>query len=302
MLTTETPLSSESLFPTAHEIFSEYLEGIDVRRDLSKIKLWQSSLTKISLAPEPVRRIREWLTSADPSIIWLRGYMVQRKLVNPISTMAANIVSAVQLAHVPVLYYFCGLHICSGSSKTPTLTILTSLVLQALEWRDKFARNSNNEGIDAVFTEERLEEAIALDNIWSLFVDVIRLLPKAPVIVIDLIDTYFHYSNGVRDLIDRLATLVPGLSSEDAEVEAILGADGLSRACKILITSRTTCILLEKTILKSVKVDIRDSPRWRGLRNNELELGFTLREDVEKARSVHSLSDDSDESDGYATG
>ena len=180
---------------------------------------------------------------------------------------------------------------------------MTSLVLQALEWREKFARNSNSEGIDAVFTEERLEEAMALDNIWSLFVDVIRLLPKAPVIVIDLIDTYFHYGNGVRDLIDRLATLVPGLSSEeDAEDEAILGADGLSRVCKILITSKTTCILLEKTILKSVKVDILDSPRWRSSRNNELELGFILREDVEKAESGHSLSDNSDESDGYATG
>jgi hypothetical protein len=167
MDTAKTQLSSESLFPAAYEILSEYLEGIDVRRDLSKIKLWHSSLTKISLAPEPVRQIREWLTSSDPSMIWLRGYIVQRNLINPISTMAANIVSAVQLAQVPVLYYFCGLHICSGSSKTPTFTIMTSLVLQALEWGERFARDSNNEGIDGVFTEERLEEAMTLDNIWS---------------------------------------------------------------------------------------------------------------------------------------
>jgi hypothetical protein len=139
-----------------------------------------------------------------------------------------------------------------------------------------------------------------------LFIDIVRLLPKAPVIVIDLIETYFHYGNSVRNLIDRLATLVPGLSSEEgADDKAIVGIDGLSRACKILITSKTTCILLEKTILKSVKVDVLDSPRWRGSRNNELELGLTLREDVEKAESDHGLSNDSDESDGtdgYATG
>jgi hypothetical protein len=263
MDTVKTQLSSESLFPTAYEILSEYLEGIDVRRDLSKIKLWHSSLTKISLSPEPVRQIKEWLTSLDPSMIWLRGYIVQRNL-----------------------------------------TIMTSLVLQALEWRERFARDSNNEGIDGVFTEERLEEAMTLDNIWSLFIDIVRLLPKAPVIVIDLIDTYFHYGNSVRNLIDRLATLVPGLNSEDADDKAIVGIDGLSRACKILITSKTTCILLEKTILKHVKVDVLDSPRWRVSRNNELELGLTLREDVEKAESDNGLSNDSDESDGtdgYAT-
>jgi hypothetical protein len=179
---------------------------------------------------------------------------------------------------------------------------MTSLVLQALEWRERFARDSNNEGIDGVFTEERLEEAMTLDNIWSLFIDIVRLLPKAPVIVIDLIDTYFHYDNSVRDLIGRLATLVPGLNpEEDVEDKAIVGIDGLSRACKILISSKTTCILLEKTILKSVRVDVLDSPRWRGSRNNELELGLTSREDVEKAESDHSLSDDSDESGGYAT-
>ncbi|KAF4630948.1 hypothetical protein G7Y89_g7190 [Cudoniella acicularis] len=299
---TETPLSPTSLFPTAQEIFSEYLEGIDVGRDLSKIKLWHSSLTKISLSPEPVRQIREWLTSVDPSMIWLRGYIVQRNIMNPISTLAANIVSAVQLARVPVLYYFCGLHICSGSSKTPTVTIMTSLVLQALEWREKFARNSIDQENDVVFTEERLAEAITFDNIWDLFVDIIRLLPKAPVIVIDLIDTYHNYASDIRELIDRLATLVPGLGTgEDEENESIIGADGLSRACKILVTSKTTCPVLDKSILKRVKVDVIDSPRWRGSRNSELQLGFSLREDVGKTESDHSLSEESDDSDGYAT-
>jgi hypothetical protein len=305
--TNDPQLPIASLLPAAQEVFSEYLGEIDVRRDLLRVQLWHSNLTKIGLAPEPVSRIRDWLTSADASMLWLRGHISHRQLVNPISALAANVILAAQAVRLPTVYYFCGLHLCSGRTKIPTITILTSFVLQALEWRDEFAPDSSIETRKAIFTKERLSQALTSESIWELFDDVMKLLPKPPVIVIDLLDVYHRYDSEVTELIGQLLTLVPALSVEENggdNLDKMAGCPKSSiRAYKILITSKTASPLLSQTIPQEVMVNIIDSPRWRVSRNAGLQLGESLIGDTTKVgESDHSLSDDSESSsDGWAT-
>jgi hypothetical protein len=238
-------------------------------------------------------------------MLWLRGSILQSPLMNPITKLTANIISAAQLVKLPVLYYFCGFHPCSGRSKRPTITILTSLVLQALEWREEFDSDydSGREGTSSqLFTQERISEAVTFDSIWDLFVDVMKLLSRPPVIVIDLIDIYHRYGDDLHDLIDSLATLVPDLGSGINEAEEIVPADGVRRTCQILITSKRTCTVLDKIIPKQVRVDVIDSPRWRGSSNTERYLGIELGDALVKVKPDQSLSDDVGSLDkGYVT-
>jgi hypothetical protein len=277
-------LNIEELLEAARTHFSATIANISPTQDLGVIRLWRSNLAKFKLPPQASTKIQNWLLSSTADMLWIRGSNRSRGSVNPLSKLSANLISAAQLAGLPTLYFFCGLNLGVGEerNKSPTSAILMVLVAQALEWLKNFDGDSHTS--DKSISVERFKAASKSEKkLWELFVDVIGLLPKLPLILIDLLEVYDEDEYELEQLIQRLVSLVPRDEfSEDEDEDRDADADdsdqdgkgavATPKLAKILVTSKRVSLLLEEQIPQRFKLEVNSMKKGKGRR------GFSVRE------------------------
>ncbi|KAF8533165.1 hypothetical protein BDD12DRAFT_984597 [Trichophaea hybrida] len=129
----------------------------------------------------PTDRILSWMTAKHSELLWIQGKPTSER-IPPISRYAAEIITSAKYGNVPVIYYFCGLHLRDSEHKVCTL--VNSLSLQLLEM------HSGELETEIDLTKQRFTKARkSFKSAWDLFEGLLRLLPTISV-VIDCMEQY----------------------------------------------------------------------------------------------------------------
>ncbi|MCJ1309494.1 hypothetical protein MMC25_003154 [Agyrium rufum] len=253
---------------SAKEIFSNQLAEIDTTEDLSRVRGWRPNVVKdTSLTPEAAVRLKEWFTSDQPNLLYLRGSIRSQKVPNPVTSLSANIIRASQLSGLPTFFRFCGLKLHQYQSGYPQAVILQVIIVQALEW---LVRSPNVEAGSLTMSASRCAKAlVSTKELWALLYDILLVLPKPLVILIDLLESYEDNELEFAQLIQGFMLLVDK-DRRDFPGEIPKGFRKLSdsplKNMKILITSKHFSASLENGIAARLTVNMYNARYGRNRR------------------------------------
>ncbi|KAF8241840.1 hypothetical protein K440DRAFT_207995 [Wilcoxina mikolae CBS 423.85] len=161
------------------------LESFQATKDLNTVQRQQGE----GGGCRPTDRILSWMTAKHSELLWIQGKPTAER-IPPLSRYAAEIITSAQYGNVPIIYYFCGLHIRDSEHKICTL--VNGLSLQLLEM------HSGELETEIDLTEQRFTKARkSFKSAWDLFEGLLRVLPTISV-VIDCMEQYDDDQFAVR--------------------------------------------------------------------------------------------------------
>lgn len=185
----------------------------------TRVRVGREDFNPIMISPDTASRLGIWTEAPAPQVLWLSGPYTQADTFdNPMSTLAAKIISLAARNGLPLVTYFCELRrrepLRPGNSTKESqamITLLYAIVRQVVELLPPLFE------ADVDLSKTRFHQLDGTIRSWehalSMFRDLLSLIPRTAVCIID----------GIQWLDDRstktnLKELVQVLRSEKLKV------------------------------------------------------------------------------------